>query len=167
MILTIENMTTEISKNGIETCSDYLKEIEEDTGIRPRVSLMTSQNRNLGKTEVYATSDLQPELAEKVMAAAGERIETQRLDKLKTRPPEPWRRLKDYFTEDRLRTNALVRAEMELLLANGYSIEKDYYMAFDIPQGDNPLEKVFFLMASKDEKPILDKHLKAIRRIIC
>ncbi len=158
--------TTETAKDGVEICRNYLTSIEKITGIRPRVSMMSAPNRKDGTMDTYATADIRPDLAEKVMYEEGERIETVRLDQLEIRRPEPWRRLRDYFTEDRLNNNLLVVAEKEVLEANSYRIETDYYMAFDIPPQKGPLIKAFFLFATSKEKELLENHLSEIRQII-
>lgn len=158
-------MTT-TEKDGVEICSNYLTGIEKATGIRPRVSMMSALNYEEGTIDTFATADKRKDLAEKVMFAEGERIETVRLSKLKKRPPEPWRRLMDYFTEERLANNPLVRAEKAVLEANGYNIETDYYLAIDIPVGEGPLEKAFFLFATKNEKAVFHEILPKIREII-
>lgn len=160
-------ITTETAKKGIELCNYFLKVTHRITGINPRVSMMSAPNRKDGTMDTYSTAEKHPELADKVMFAEGERIETQRLDQLKIRQPESWRRLKDYFTSERLLNNPLVRAEKEVLEANGYSLETDYYLAIDIPPGAGLLEKVFFLFATETEKPIMDKYLLELRELIC
>ncbi len=158
-------MTTEISKDGVAICKRYRLAIHHATGILPRVTIMSTPNRNDGKMDIFCTAEKQQHLAQKVMDAEGERIETTRLDNLAERTPEPWRRLKDYFTKDRLANNPLVQAEKDVLEANGYDLETDYYKAMDTPPGRGLLESVFFLFATADERVVMNKHLTAVRAI--
>lgn len=158
--------TTETTKDGVDICSNYLTAIEKETGIYPRVSMMSVINQDDGSMYTVTIAKKRKNLAQEVMSAEGEYIETMRLSKLKKRPPETWRRMKDYFTEERLATNPVVQAEKAVLEANGYDIEADYYMVIGVPAGEGPLEKVFFLFASEDEKTIFNEKLSKIREII-